>query len=246
MPRLAAGSVDLVLVDVPYGATRNKWDAVIDLVAMWQELGRLVKPGGAIVMTAQAPFDKVLGASNIKHLKHEWIWEKEAGTGFLNAKRAPLKNHENVLVFCDRQPTYNPQMRQGFKPYKCTKGHHGSNYGLDKGAVTESNGERYPLTVIKFNRDRVKLHPTQKPVALMEYMVRTYSNSGETVLDFTMGAGSTGVACMNAGRNFIGIELDPAYFVTAADRIEKARLAALGIHLLADMPAPTSEVQGAA
>lgn len=220
MRDLPDGSVDMVLCDLPYGTTRNKWDSVIDLVALWAEYKRVCR--GAIVLTAQAPFDKVLGVSNLAMLKYEWIWRKEAGTGFLNAMRAPLKDHENVLVFYDSQPTYNPQMRTGFKPYKCKKGGETSNYNPSGIVTTESNGDRYPLTVLEFSRDRAKIHPTQKPVALMEYLIRTYTREGDTVLDNTMGSGTTGVACANAGRRFIGMEMDASYFEIASKRVADA------------------------
>jgi site-specific DNA-methyltransferase (adenine-specific) len=215
------GSVDLVLCDLPYGTTQNKWDSVLPLDALWREYTRICR--GAIVLTAQAPFDKVLGASNVGMLRYEWIWRKEAGTGFLNAKKAPLKDHENVLVFYGKPPTYNPQMRTGFKPYKCKQGHVGSNYGSVRPEnVSESDGSRYPVTVLDFKRDKDKLHPTQKPVALMEYLVKTYTNEGDTVMDNCMGSGTTGVACVNTGRHFIGFEKDPGYFIVASERIMAA------------------------
>jgi len=218
MKQIPDGSVDAIICDLPYGTTQNKWDSVINLDALWIEYKRICN--GAIVLTAQTPFDKVLGFSNLKMLKYEWIWVKENGTGFLNAKKSPLKNHENVLVFYDKPPTYNPQMRTGFKPYVCKQGSTKSkNYGSQAGAVTESNGERYPLTVIEFQRDKYKIHPTQKPVALMEYFVKTYTNEGDTILDNCMGSGTTGVACKNLNRNFIGIEKDEAYFEIARKRI---------------------------
>lgn len=215
------GSVDLILCDLPYGTTQNKWDRVIPFEPLWAHYWRVLKKNGAVVLTAQTPFDKVLGCSQIEHLKYEWVWRKDAGTGFLNAKKAPLKDHENVLVFYRRQPTYNPQMRGGFKPYKCKKGGDTTNYGpgLSENVTTESNGERYPVTVLEFPRDKAKLHPTQKPVALMEYLIKTYTNEGETVLDNCMGSGTTGVACRNTGRNFTGIERDPEYFCIAQERI---------------------------
>jgi site-specific DNA-methyltransferase (adenine-specific) len=219
-------SVDAIICDLPYGTTQNKWDSVIDLDDLWVQYKRICK--GAIVLTAQTPFDKVLGVSNLKMLKYEWIWVKENGTGFLNAKKAPLKNHENVLVFYDKPPTYNPQMRTGFKPYVCKQGNTKSqNYGSQAGAVTESNGDRYPLTVIEFKRDKDKIHPTQKPVSLMEYFVKTYTNQGDTVLDNTMGSGTTGVACVNTNRNFIGIESDEKYYQITKDRINKPLMLAM-------------------
>lgn len=191
----------------------------------WKSYGggyeRIIKDNGAIVLFAQVPFNVVLGQSNLKLLKYEWIWHKDNGTGFLNAKKMPLKIHENIMVFYKKPPTYNPQMRTGFKPYEIKKGHHGSNYGSDVGAVTISNGERFPIDVIDFKRDKDKLHPTQKPVALLEYLIKTYTNENETVLDNCMGVGSTGIACINTNRNFIGYELDEKYFKIAEERIRK-------------------------
>ena len=173
---------------LPYGTTQNKWDSVIPLDQLWEHYNRIAKPNAAIVLTAQAPFDKVLGASNVGAMKYEWIWEKENGTGFLNAKKAPLKTHENVLVFYSELPVYNPQMREGFKPYRAPQGKSGSNYGKVRDEyVTENDGTRYPVSVLRFPRDKNKVHPTQKPVALMEYLIRTYTNEGDTVLDNCMG-----------------------------------------------------------
>lgn len=221
MKRIPDKSVDMILADLPYGTTRNKWDSIIPLDLLWEQYNRVIKDNGAIVLTAQTPFDKVLGCSNLKHLKYEWIWQKDAGTGFLNAKKMPLKDHENILVFYKKPPTYNPQMRTGFKPYTTTKGHHGTNYGSDKGATTVSDGERYPLTTMKFSRDSNKLHPTQKPVALFEYLIRTYTNENETVLDNVIGSGTTAIAAINTNRNYIGFEMDTNYFNLANERIEQ-------------------------
>lgn len=224
MKLIPAGSIDLILCDLPYGTTRNKWDCALHLDKLWEQYCRISR--GAILLTAQTPFDKVLGASNLSMLKYEWIWRKEAGTGFLNAKRAPLKDHENILVFYEKPPTYNPQMRTGFKPYKCKQGHVGTNYGAVRPEnISESNGERYPVTVLDFPRDKAKIHPTQKPVALMEYLIRTYTDSEGIVLDNCMGSGTTGVACMNTGRRFIGIEMDAGYFQAAQGRIMEAAVA---------------------
>jgi DNA modification methylase len=220
MKKIPDGSVDLVLTDPPYGTTQNKWDTIIDLKQMWTELHRITKDNGAIVLTSQQPFSSILVTSNIKNFKYTWTWVKEAGTGFLNAKKYPLKDNEDVLVFCKKPHVYNPQMREG-KPYTIKQGNtKSSNYGTQTGAVTVSNGDRYPLTTIRFSRDKDKQHPTQKPVALMEYLIKTYTNEGETVLDFTMGSGTTGVACRNLNRNFIGIELDETYYNIAKERIK--------------------------
>lgn len=221
MKQIPDASVDMILCDLPYGTTQNKWDSVIPLDLLWAQYRRICK--GAIVLTAASPFDKILGVSNLKMLKQEWIWRKEGGTGFLNAKKAPLKNHENLMVFYSKPGIYNPQMRMGFKPYSCVKGGETENYNPSGEVTTISDGSRYPLTVLEFSRDKKKMHPTQKPVALMEYMIRTYTNEGMTILDNCMGSGTTGVACVNTGRNFIGIEMDEKYFQIAKDRIESSR-----------------------
>lgn len=212
-------SIDMILCDLPYGTTKNKWDSIIPLDTIWKQYERIIKDNGVICLFAQSPFDKVLGCSNLKLLRYEWIWEKDNGTGFLNAKKMPLKIHENILVFYKKSPCYNPQMRTGFKPYKCTQGRYSPNYGdYKQGHITESNGERYPIDVIKFGR-KCGFHPTQKPVELLEYLIKTYTNEGDVVLDNCMGSGSTGVACVNTNRNFIGIELDENYFNIAKERI---------------------------
>jgi len=213
-------SVDMVMCDLPYGTTRNKWDSAIPLEPLWLEYRRLCKPNAAIVLTAQTPFDKILGASNLAMLKYEWVWKKNVATGHLNANRAPMKEHENVLVFCDGQSTYNPQKERG-QPYKMKrrpKNDSGTNYGAVTRTDTVNDGERFPRTVLNFDRETGQ-HPTQKPVALMEYLIRTYTNEGETVLDNTMGSGTTGVACINTGRRFIGIERDASYCSIAAIRM---------------------------
>lgn len=224
MKEIPDGSVDLVLVDLPYGTTQNKWDSVIDLEAMWLELARICHSRTPKVMFAQTPFDKVLGCSNLKELKYEWVWEKTTATGHLNAKKMPMKAHENILVFYDKLPTYNPQKTSGHKPANSYTKHQddGSNYGKTKVGVSGGGQtDRYPRSVQVFKTDKqqVSLHPTQKPVALLEYLINTYSNEGDTVLDFTMGSGSTGVACLNTNRKFIGIEMDEGYFNIAKDRI---------------------------
>ena len=223
MKRIPDKSIDMILADLPYGTTRNKWDSIIPLEPLWEQYHRVIKDNGAIVLTAQTPFDKVLGVSNLKYLKYEWIWQKTEATGFLNAKKMPLKDHENILVFYKKPPTYNPQMRTGFKPYETKQGHLGSNYGSGVESVAKSNGERYPLTTMKFQRDSSKLHPTQKPVALFEYLIKTYTDEGETILDNVMGSGTTAIAAINTKRNFIGFELDENYFNIANERIEKIK-----------------------
>lgn len=216
--------VDAVICDPPYGTTRNAWDAVIPLEPMWQELRRIVKPGGAMIFTASQPFSSALVMSNPSDFRHEWVWRKNKSTGHLNANRAPMKLHELVLVFCDRAPKYAPQMTYGHPPVNAfyTR-HNGRNYG--NGAMSAGGGstQRYPTSIQDFsvvnNDDPNKRHPTQKPIELMEYMVRTYTNTSDTVLDFAMGSGSTGVACMRSGRGFIGIEIDEEQFAYAQIRI---------------------------
>ncbi len=230
MNRIPDGSVDMVLADPPYGTTQCKWDSVIPLEAMWAELKRVIKPNGAIVLMAQTPFDKVLGVSNLPMLKYEWVFEKTSATGHLNAKKAPMKAHENVLVFYKKLPTYNPQKTSGHERKTSKTGgvYDSACYGVESGKPHYDSTERYPRSVQMFKGDKQKsaLHPTQKPIALMEYMIRTYTNEGDTVLDFTMGSGTTGVAAVNAKRKFVGIELDAGYFAIAQQRITSALLSA--------------------
>ena len=212
-------SIDMILCDLPYGTTACKWDTIIPFEPLWEQYNRIIKDNGAIVLFSQMPFTAELVHSNLKLFRYEWIWQKDNGTGFLNAKKMPLKIHENILVFYKKLPTYNPQMRTGFKPYKCKQGRHSTNYGAyEQGHITESNGERYPIDIIEFKKDS-GLHPTQKPVALLEYLIKTYTNENDVVLDNCMGSGSTGVASINTNRNFIGIELDENYFNIAKERI---------------------------
>ena len=216
-------SIDLILADPPYGTTVCKWDTVIPLEPMWERLKRIIKPKGAIVMTASQPFTTALISSNMEMFKYCWVWDKGQGTGHLNAKKQPMKNCEDVVVFYGKQCRYNPQMRFGFKPYTCKQGNTKSeNYGVQIGAITSSDGERYPIHMIKFIRDKDKTHPTQKPVALMEYLIKTYTDEGETVLDFVSGSGTTGIAAINTNRNFILIEKDEKYYEIAKERIEDA------------------------
>jgi site-specific DNA-methyltransferase (adenine-specific) len=215
-------SIDAIICDLPYGTTACKWDSVIPFEPLWEQYKRIIKDNGAIVLTAQTPFDKVLGASNLPMLRYEWIWEKEQGTGGMNANKMPLKKHENVLVFYKKLPIYNPQFTDG-KPYKMVRNKPNLNSvygktGVKNAFVSVNEGKRYPTSILKFNKE-TGIHPTQKPVALMEYLVKTYTNQGDTVLDNCMGSGTTGVACKNLGRNFIGIEQDANYFDIAKNRI---------------------------
>jgi hypothetical protein len=233
-------SIDLILCDLPYGTTRNKWDSVLDLDSLWEQYNRIIKDRGAILLFAQTPFDKVLGVSNLKHLRYEIIWQKTAPTGFLNAKKMPMKAHENLLVFYKKLPTYNPQKTQGhtrkvaskesraksIERQKLKVDNKDSNYNFyGESSTGYDSTERYPLSVQVFAKDQQKenYHPTQKPVALLEWLIRTYTNEGDLVLDNCMGSGSTGVACVNTNRNFIGMELTKQYFEIAKERIEKAK-----------------------
>ena len=217
-----AGSVSLVLADPPYGTTACAWDSVIPLERMWEELHRVARGDAAFVFTACQPFTTRLGSSNLKELRYAWAWVKNYSTGFLNAKARPLRAHEDILVFYGRQPTYNPQFWYG-KPYKggCGAGGKGSDCyrPIARRTTGSPDGRRYPLSVLRIARDETHVHPTQKPVRLMEYMILTYSSPEDLVLDFTMGSGTTGVAAVATGRRFIGIERDPRYFGIACERI---------------------------
>ena len=214
-------SIDMILCDLPYGTTACKWDNVIPFEPLWEQYNRVIKDNGAIVLFSQMPFTVDLVASNYKDFRYEWIWEKLSASCHLNTKHMPMKKHENILVFYKKLPKYNPQFTEG-KPYVATYSTHSSNYGKQKDNITTINdGKRYPVDIIKFNNDR-GLHPTQKPVELLEYLIKTYTNEGEIVLDNCMGSGTTGVACVNTNRNFIGIELDGGYFEIAKSRISEA------------------------
>ena len=222
MRLIPSGSVDLILSDLPYGMTQNSWDSIIPLDTLWQHYNRIIKLTGVVVLTAQGRFVGDLMNSNKAWYKHEWIWEKTNASGFLNAKRRPLTAHENCLVFTEGRNTYNPQMTLG-APYTARRKPTASkNFGkCTKESEIVSVGPRYPRTVLRFPHDREHLHPTQKPVALFEYFIRTYTNPGETVLDNCIGSGTTAIAAINAGRSYLGFELDPDYFQVAQDRIAK-------------------------
>lgn len=215
MKEIPDGSVDMVLADVPYGTTACTWDSIVPLEPMWVQLKRIIKLNGAIVMTASQPFTTTLISSNMKMFKYCWIWKKSKPTGHLNAKKQPLRTYEDVVVFYDNQCIYNPQ---GIKPTdKVVSRTNRGNYG-ECSKTTRQTVTNYPRNIIEFpSVDGV--HQTQKPVALMEYLIKTYTNENETVLDFTMGSGTTGVACANTGRKFIGVELDDNYFEIAKDRV---------------------------
>ena len=226
LKQIPDGSVDMVLTDPPYGTTACKWDNVIPFEPMWEQLKRVIKPNGAIVLFGSEPFSSHLRLSNLKMFKYDWVWKKPKGTGFLNAKKQPMRDVENIVVFYQKQCQYNPQYGIG-SPYKNKSGKLRPSathvYGKHKDGNeyrNDSDGKRYPKQVIEFGVvERNTIHPTQKPVALLEYLIKTYTYENETVLDFTMGSGSTGVACVNTKRKFIGIELDEHYFNVAKERI---------------------------
>lgn len=223
MKNIPDGSVDLALTDPPYGTTACKWDSVISFEPMWGQLNRIIKPNGAICLFGSEPFSSALRMSNIKNFKYDWIWEKEQGANFMLCKYQPYKVHEIISVFSKTKHDYFPQMTEG-KPYISGKGTSGEITGNRPKVQTKNEGKRYPRSIQRFCTEKNKSkHPTQKPIALLEYLIKTYTNEGETVLDFTMGSGSTGVACVNTNRNFIGIELDKGYFDIAEKRINEAQ-----------------------
>lgn len=228
MSKIPDGSVDLVLTDPPYGTTACKWDSVIQFEPMWAHLHRVAKKSAAIVLFGNEPFSSYLRMSSIKQYKYDWVWDKGKGSNPFLAKKQPMRSYENIMVFSSG--VYYPQMRKG-TPYKAprTGGAHtnsivGNNKKQGSFKQKDNDGTRYPLAILPYSiHCGSKLHPTQKPVALLEYLIRTYTNEGDTVLDFTMGSGSTGVACVNTGRKFIGIELDEHYFGIAQGRISNAQ-----------------------
>lgn len=230
-------SVDAIIADLPYGTTQNKWDSVIDLQKLWAEYERIIKDNGAIVLTSQGVFTAKLILSNEKLFKYKITWIKSKSTNFLNAKKQPLRKHEDICVFYKKQPTYNPQMTEGeaydkgVRKDQCT-----GSYGDFKPKHVKSNGKRYPNDIVFYEEQPIDdyvyvktaesegtvYHPTQKPVALIEYLIKTYTKEGDLVFDNTMGSGTTGVACVNTNRNFIGIEMDDKYFEIASKRINDA------------------------
>jgi site-specific DNA-methyltransferase (adenine-specific) len=229
LPTLTDNSVDMVLVDLPYGTTACKWDSIIPLDKLWEQYNRICKEDGAMVFTAAQPFTTILAASNLDNFRYEWIWEKPQGTNPMNAKVMPLKSHENILVFYRKKPVYNPQMWYStpYSGFSSDTSKIGEVYGEAKSKHRDNpEGSRYPKTILKFKQEK-GLHPTQKPVALMEYLIKTYSNEGETVLDNCMGSGTTGVSCVNTDRNFIGIEMDETYFNIAKNRINNPLLSSM-------------------
>lgn len=224
LPSLEDNSIDLLLVDLPYGTTNCKWDTILPFDKLWHQYNRVVKKNGAMIFTATQPFTSLLISSNIDNFKYNLVWEKSKATGYLNAKKQPMRAHEDICIFYRKTPTYNPIMTKG-EPYdKGTALRPTDVYGSQKETtVVNKTGLRYPRSVIYFKTSESEgevLHPTQKPVLLMEYLIKTYSNVGDTVLDNCMGSGTTGVACINTNRNFIGIEKEEKYYNIAKNRIE--------------------------
>ncbi|MCP4475364.1 MAG: site-specific DNA-methyltransferase [Gammaproteobacteria bacterium] len=222
MPQLK--TIDMILADIPYGMTSCKWDSIVPLASMWKEINRIIKPTGIIALTASQPFTSLLVISNIKMFRHEWIWLKNKGSNFAYTVRGPMKEHESVLIFSNGKWTYNKQMQKrtggGLARAKYdynvkTRSEHYRTF--KRGPNKKQNELRVPSSWQKFNIEN-GYHPTQKPVALMEYMIKTYSDEGDTILDFTMGSGSTGVACQNTGRKFIGIDIEKDYCDVAIKR----------------------------
>ena len=224
-------SIDMILCDLPYGTTQNKWDSVIPFDELWREYKRIIKDNGIIVLFSQQPFTSKLICSNLKMFRYELIWEKSKITGFLNAKRMPLRSHENILIFYKKLPIYNPQKWQINERFmdrrkKMTIDNHDyrdRNYGQHIKSSYKDDGTRYPTSVLSFPSENTEKtnHPTQKPTALLEYLIKTYTNENMIVLDNCMGSGSTGIACINTNRGFIGIEKDDKYFDLAYNRINE-------------------------
>ena len=230
MQKIESSSIDLILCDLPYGTTQCKWDSIIDLDLLWNEYKRIIKDNGAILLFASQPFTSTLICSNLKQFKYSYVWDKTTKTNHLNAKKQPLRQTEDICVFYKKQPTYNPQGLiecevSNFRPnhFKYKKGE--KVYGEQKEHSNKSSYTNYPSNLLQYsNGNHNSLHPTQKPVDLLEFLIKTYSNETDTVLDNTMGSGTTGVAAKNLNRSFIGIEQDPKYFKIAEERINKPDL----------------------
>lgn len=225
MENIPDKSIDMILCDLPFGTTQNEWDKVIPFEPLWGGYNRIIKDNGAIVLFGQGLFTAELACSNKDMFRYRLVWEKTKAGGFLNARRMPLQAHEDISVFYKKLPTYNPQMEEG-KPYvkkAVTNGDRGCYGKFDRvGQTNINNGTRFPRSVLRFSNDNHNsIHKTQKPVALLEYLIKTYTKEGDIVLDNCMGSGSTGVACLNTGRNFVGMEINQEYFVVAKERIEK-------------------------
>jgi site-specific DNA-methyltransferase (adenine-specific) len=241
MKQIEDKSVDMILCDLPYGTSACAWDSTIDLKKLWEQYKRVIKDNGAIVLFSQQPFTSILICSNLEMYKYNWVWEKDNGTNFLNSHYQPLKITEDICVFGKMGCSWNkqgnmqyyPQFEQG-KPYTCISGKQKSDSAVVRGGAggreeidgheTISDGKRYPKNLIKFNRDKEKLHSTQKPVALCEYFIKTYTTKGMLVLDNTIGSGTTALACLNTKRDFIGIEINPEFIKVAEGRLSKLKV----------------------
>ncbi len=234
MPTIEAGSVDLILSDLPYGSTACRWDSVIPFEPLWACFKHVLKPKGAVVLTASQPFTSMLVMSNREWFKYEWVWEKSRPTDFVNARNKPMKRHENVLVFSNGTTASRSQSKMTYQPQgilktqrtvwvkRSSRGYQGERLKqLDCYPSTETG---FPSSILKFASESKTVHPTQKPVPLFEYLIKTYSNEGETVLDATIGSGTTAIAALNTNRRCVGIERDPGYFATACDRVKSAQL----------------------
>ena len=227
MQRIEDQSVDMILCDLPYGTTKCTWDSIIPLDSLWEQYTRIIKPNGAIVLTASQPFTSILISSNLKLFRYSWVWEKSKASGYLNAKKMPLKAHEDICVFYKKSPVYNPQMRKGEPYYKGRALRTTDVYGKQKATLVENKtGDRYPRSVIYFKTAESEgkgkaIHPTQKPIALFEYLIKTYSNKGAVVLDNCMGSGSTAIACLLTDRKYIGFELNQNYYDISLKRIDE-------------------------
>jgi len=222
MKEIQSGSIDMILCDLPYGTTACKWDIIIPFDKLWQSYNRVIKDNGAIVLFGNEPFSSKLRLSNLENYKYDWKWDKVRGSNFATVKIRPFNSFEDIMIFYKKQPTYNPQMIKG-EPYTQKQGFVGESKqtGLHrKEVVTISDGNRYPITIIKFSKES-GLHPTQKPVDLLEYLIKTYTNEGDTVLDNCSGSGTTAIACINTNRNYICMEKDSEYYNKSIERILK-------------------------
>jgi len=225
MKDIPDGSIDMILADLPYGTTQNKWDSIIDFKLLWKHYKRILKINGVIALTGSEPFTSILITSNLNDFKYNWIWKKSKATGFFDAKKRPLNDYETVSIFYAKHPTYNPQMTKAEKIYKrgFVKRKKSDCYGEEKDFIQVDNGLRYPKRIIEIgNANTIDIkHSTQKPVALFEYLIRTYTNEGDLVLDNVAGSGTTAIACLNTNRNFIVMEKEQKYYDIIVDRVKK-------------------------
>lgn len=233
MPTLADHSVDAIIADLPYAVTQNKWDTVIPFEPLWEQYKRIIKPKSAIVLFGVQPFTSRLVMSNLAWFKYEWVWSKKRKTGHLNAKKMPLRSHESLLIFGDSLPLYYPQgLIKTWDIHQRKPGSNGGNYGKHSASFSIAEYTGYPDTILRFPAGQEHLHPTQKSIALLRYLVRTYTNEGETILDNVMGSGTTGCAAVLEGRDFVGIEIDEDYFAIAEARIEQVRSESVQLELV--------------